>query len=299
MSTSSAISVSKSTLMHASLAHVSPEVRTMDDILLTLSPTSASRKYLPTEILLLIRDHLFMTMTAQLVQQSVVALEAYEHSLTDLLCSDCTAYNLEIYGPDIWQWIISLERARAFRSKLVEAQATRTNVPNPKQFVDREHWLECHLSYKVAASPVIVMGLGDTYSMSSAARPLASSIDIWGLMNSVLREFDCEAVREPEDVMCTLQCVGRGQICPKRNYMQVIPVQQHHKVTQEDLDGLAQVALHRASRDLCLSSEYPEIYNTRRHHISSSAGRLRWSVFQGRGLKVKICQALPLLYFAL
>ena len=206
MSPTHAMSVSRSTLLHASLAYISPEVQALDDIIYTV-PTSASQRLPPTEILLLIRDHLFERITIQLIEQSKVALETYERSVAELLCSDCITYYLDIYGPDVWQWDHFSgacecvppgdrdSRTTAYkspkchnldhRSKLVQG---RTSIPNPRQFVDRQHWLETHLSCQTATLPVKQI-LRHPRSNSSVALPAtsSSSIDVWDVVDFVLQ----------------------------------------------------------------------------------------------------------------
>ena len=130
MSTTLLLNASRSTLMHASLANLTPELLTLDDILQTTTQ-------LPTELLLIIRGHLLCSLSADLIAQSAQTLAAYEQSLISLLCADCASYNTDIYGPNVWDWPWDqfsgpclcrgdiddcLERTKAFTDKVTQLQ---------------------------------------------------------------------------------------------------------------------------------------------------------------------------------
>ncbi|TFK26802.1 hypothetical protein FA15DRAFT_258556 [Coprinopsis marcescibilis] len=85
--------------MHASLAQLTPELLALDDLIHGQCPS-----ILPAELLLLIRTFLLPLITAQLISQSEKSLEAHERSMLSLLCRDCIAYNIDIYGPSAFRW---------------------------------------------------------------------------------------------------------------------------------------------------------------------------------------------------
>ncbi|KAK1220061.1 hypothetical protein PQX77_017187 [Marasmius sp. AFHP31] len=82
-STNPSIATTSTQLMHASLAYLSLETRTLDAIITIAHPPPI----LPTEILLLIH-------------QSHSALHRYFRRL----CTECRSYNEYVYGDDPWVW---------------------------------------------------------------------------------------------------------------------------------------------------------------------------------------------------
>jgi len=311
------ISVSKSTLFHASLAYMSREIQTLDRIISTAY--DSRQPILPTEILLLIRTWLSITVTTHLIQQSSTALEAYEKSLCELLCADCIAYNLDIYGPDIWQWEQfsgacacsqednKIEDPHLYpglhgQDRYYSKTPTNTAILNPKQFVDAEHWLEFYLAREVAFADSYSGHLEPRAASTSGTRaPAGLTGNIWNVINIVLREHNCEAIREPEDKvrmhMHNRIHVGRGQFHTKRDFVQVVPLLVDHvypsnpehehtsnddtmelTTQEEDLNWRAQVVLRRMSRDLCLLHDFKDFCNTRsgRHCVPIITRRLRW-----------------------
>ncbi|KDR85652.1 hypothetical protein GALMADRAFT_132319 [Galerina marginata CBS 339.88] len=319
---------SKFTLMHASLAHLSPEFQAMNNVIHQLSHTTPTCEtiVLPTEVLLLIREWLLPIITVQLIKQSIIALEAYEQSLCNLLCPDCFGYNLDIYGPDIWQWEqfsgacacvppeTDTEDPHGHRTTTDNggrrhyhyiSKATRTTIlVNPKQFVDREHWLESHLSHQAASAfSLDVRFRGHSRLTQSAIPP--PSVDIWDVVTLVLRDFQCEAACGQGDRLRVRNRVGMGHFYAKHDFLKVIPVRCHAsprmgktsshlglEPTQEELDWHAQVILRRASRDLGLSLEYtvPQTFSTRTRHFPVPARRLPPSIssicYEGQGTLV-------------
>jgi hypothetical protein len=269
--THSAILTSRSTLMHASLAHISQELQTMDFII-----QSASNASLPTEILIIIRSWLFPIITAQLLAQSATALLAYEKSLRNLLCPDCVAYNLDIYGPDIWHWeqfsgaCACLEIVEPGRQKHAQIHTSKPNLGmlNPKQFYDSLQWLEHHLSNETALHTI-------KYRHSSPDS--VSLTNIWDIVNDVLREFNCEVNHESD----AYNRIERGQFRNKRDVVQIIPLQHDgldSKKTTEtepetDANWRAYILLRRASRDLGLFLEYPQYFDASRSVASPSTRR--------------------------
>ncbi|KAF5332553.1 hypothetical protein D9611_005086 [Ephemerocybe angulata] len=93
------LDVSRSSLLHASLANLTPELLALDAII-----TTPIRRRLPTELLLIVRGHLLLDLITSLVVESTKALASYEESLISLLCTDCASYNTDIYGASVWEW---------------------------------------------------------------------------------------------------------------------------------------------------------------------------------------------------
>lgn len=90
--------------MYCALAELSPEMQTFDDILDRGCPSSPSTHTLPTEIMLLVREELQLSLIAQAVDLSARALDAYDASVRHSLCGDCLTYNQDVFGDDIWRW---------------------------------------------------------------------------------------------------------------------------------------------------------------------------------------------------
>lgn len=274
--TNSAILTSRSILMHASLAHLSQELQTMDFII-----QNASNASLPTEILIIIRSWLFPIITAQLLVQSATALLAYEKSLRNLLCPDCVAYNLDIYGPDIWHWeqfsgpCACLEIVEPGRQGHAQSHSSKHTTPNlgmlnPKQFYDSLQWLEHHLSNKTVLRATKHRGYRRSTSPDSV-----SMTNIWDIVNDVLLEFNCEINHESD----AYNRIERGQSKNKRDIIQIIPLQHDEfdseKTTETETDAnwRAYILLRRASRDLGLLLEYPQYFDASRSVASPSTRR--------------------------
>ncbi|KAJ7103064.1 hypothetical protein B0H15DRAFT_191685 [Mycena belliarum] len=173
------LTITRSTLMHAALAYVSPELREFDLLAFgTLRKRTVSRSLslssLPPEMLLLIRSHLLPVLIAYFMETSASFLRDYEASLRRLICSQCTFYNEFVYGRDVWMWRLSGPCPCAPHAPL-----TRRLV-NPRQFRDRHHWLEVHLSRQ----SLRFRGLSSQYSTSPSA--------IWDMVTVVLSEFGYE-----------------------------------------------------------------------------------------------------------
>ncbi|KAK1221899.1 hypothetical protein PQX77_015279 [Marasmius sp. AFHP31] len=161
-STSLAIATTSSQLMHASLAYLSLEIRTLDAIIARPPPRHHSI-ILPTEILLSIRSRLLTSLTSYLIHQSHSALQRYE---SRLLCTECRSYNDHIYGDDPWVW-----------------DPCGCLPPTTKtKFIDRREWLENYLSKK---SLRFVKGKGEPRSHHP----------IWRVVGDVLHGFQCTSVR--------------------------------------------------------------------------------------------------------
>lgn len=277
--TNFAILTSGSTLMHASLAHISQELRTMDLII-----QNASNASLPTEILIIIRGWLFPTVTAQLLAQSAAALLAYEKSLRGLLCPDCVAYNLDIYGPDVWHWeqfsgacacleIVEPGRQAHDHGSRGDHLKPSFDIINPKQFYDSFQWLEHHLSNQITL-PVYTTIKHHSYHHSAMVKT-ARLTSIWDVVDNVLREFDCKVNHESDDV----RAYNPGHSKPKRDTVQIIPLQRNLDSTgadETDANWHAYTLLRRASRDLGLLLEYPQSFDASRSVASPFRRRSRW-----------------------
>ncbi|TEB38646.1 hypothetical protein FA13DRAFT_1784952 [Coprinellus micaceus] len=91
---------SSSPLLHTSLAHLTPELIAVEGII----ECPGRRPRLPTELMLIVRTHLIIALSACLAEESNDTLAAYSCSLIALLCSDCTSYNTDIYGGNVFDW---------------------------------------------------------------------------------------------------------------------------------------------------------------------------------------------------
>ncbi|KIM47567.1 hypothetical protein M413DRAFT_203572 [Hebeloma cylindrosporum] len=287
------ITTSKSTLMHACLAYMSPELNAIDYIIRGPYTKSNPRQVtLPTEILLLIRGWLFPTITAHLIKQSMTALAVYEQSLRDLLCADCIAYNVDIYGQDIWQWeqFSGACSCNPGSDNQIPFQHThRTTLRNstrnsrmgrhiisldPQQFVDAEHWLESYL-YQTATL-FEANRRGHEWSVPSGTRS-APPTDIWDVVHSALREYDCEVTGEFNERKRTRNRAGRDQFLVKRKLVQVVPSHFRDKGhPSSDTSWRAEANLRRAGMDLGLLLEHPHPPIIPVKFSPHSTRRLRW-----------------------
>ncbi|KAF8807942.1 hypothetical protein BYT27DRAFT_7256481 [Phlegmacium glaucopus] len=294
--TNSAIVTSRSILMHASLAHTSQELQTMDFIIQDLN--TSTRASLPAEILIIIRGCLFPMITAQLLAQSATALLAYENSLRNLLCPDCVSYNFDIYGPDVWHWeqfsgacacLEIVEPGRQGRVVRGQAQGNgkrtkpnldNTSLLNPKQFHDSLQWLEHHLSNESALRTIKRGGYRHSASSDSVCGRQPALANIWDVVDNVLRAFNCEVNRESDGVRADQ--VERGQFKNTRDTVQIIPFRhdldsEKTTGTETDVNWRTYILLRRASRDLGLLLEYPQPFDASRSIASPFTRRLRWT----------------------
>lgn len=228
----SVLVISPSTLMHASLAYLSIELRTMDSIM-----TSQSSN-LPLEILLLIRAYLVVGVTEILVVRSSSALSRYEKSLRCLLCASCLAYNQDVYGDDVWDWEQFSGACACFAT---EYRSISFHPPtlNPK-FYDRQHWLEFYLSKKALR---LIQNSCSSQSLANDSQV------IWDLVSSVLQNYGCQS-------LCTRH-TSRNPTSSIRNRNEPSSVL---VVPREGLVYAAEescIVLKRVERDLALSVEYP------------------------------------------
>ncbi|KAK0233577.1 hypothetical protein IW262DRAFT_1452105 [Armillaria fumosa] len=228
---------SRSTLMHASLAYLSDEVRTLDSVITSKSPLPSSCSSLlamPTEILLLIRSHLLLAVTTELIDRSASALKRYESSLRVLLCSDCIAYNQDVYGKDIWEWEQFSGACSCVDVATPRIRHRPTTTINPKRFVDRVHWLEHYLSRK------------SLRLLRGRSTPSTSSQDvIWEAVSVVLEHFGCKVV------MGSSRCRRFFPLLRDTNVV-VVPEMECESW------WLTGVTLNRVDRDLGLSLHHPD-----------------------------------------
>lgn len=239
------LTTTRSTLMHAALSHVSPELREFDLIAFGTLRTRTrsfprSLSSMPTEILLLIRSQLLPVLIAHFIAISATFLQRYEASLRRLICPQCTLYTEYVYGPDVWKWNLSGPCSCV-------PNVAHTRRPDPKQFRDRHHWLESYLSRK----SLRFRGLSPQFPPSSAA--------IWDLVTEVLREFGCEAIRmNPSRRGAGMALLSRWD----RQFILVVPLhsaRSSHEIESEAEYCLwsARVLLGRLERDLGLGYTQP------------------------------------------
>jgi hypothetical protein len=200
----SSLSTTRSTIMHASLAYLSPQLQTFNFIIALHSRhgrsfnSKKSILHLPTELLFLIRHHLIAAMTAHLRARSASALKQYEYSLRSVLCEECISYNEDIFGADVWQWThfsgpcgcsTSVRNANTLLKSpppLPHHYHPVPFAPGIHQFTDPNQWLESYLSLeaiKLVGSP----------TLSGPGNP--TTTPIWNLVHNILREFGCEVLR--------------------------------------------------------------------------------------------------------
>ncbi|KAF9015740.1 hypothetical protein BDQ17DRAFT_1341569 [Cyathus striatus] len=230
MSHPPAITASRSRLIHAALAHVSPQVNTLDYIIHTPAHyVSASQHQIP-----------FLP----LLHQSAVALKNYETSVRQLLCADCLAWNQDIYGADIWQWeqfsggCACQDIGTGFQGRFRHPSRRKNAIH------DSSHWLEFYLSCTLLRAA----------GHNDFPIPSPSTSAVWHTVCDVLGFYGCEAL-----------CDGPAN-CPlvldhptSRN---VIIVPLPSEVTRYErertcsggsaADHLSQIILQRVSRDLGL-----------------------------------------------
>ncbi|KAF8921801.1 hypothetical protein CPB85DRAFT_1427157 [Mucidula mucida] len=259
---SSSVITSRSTLMHAALAYLSDEIRTVDQAIVarsTLPTIVISRSQflsLPPELLAIIRSHLLLAITAQLMDRSVSALKRYELTLRVLLCPECIAYNQDVYGKDVWSWEQFSGACgclqRGWRVKNVSVTQPISSTINPKQFIDRFHWLEYYLSRKS------LRFLG-----GRASSPKRSPEIIWDAVSVVLEDFNCKLVLAKER--------RRRLLC--RDVV-VVPRDAGSVSAEEDADEwLNGLTLDRVDRDLGLSVHHANSIEEPLYPLSPSPSR--------------------------
>jgi hypothetical protein len=169
----------RSTLMHAVLVHLSPELNTFDAII------HHATTPLPTEILLHIRLHLLAALITHLRSRSSSALLQYELSLRSVLCPECIAYNEDIFGLDVWQWThFSGPCGCLSRVQNHHTPPSEPTLPWTNRITDSHQWLESYLSCEA-------IKLAGSSSLGSPA----TIPPIWNLVHLVLGEYGCEALR--------------------------------------------------------------------------------------------------------
>ncbi|KIK70531.1 hypothetical protein GYMLUDRAFT_278437 [Collybiopsis luxurians FD-317 M1] len=236
MESESALVISRSTLMHTSLALSSNSLKTLDSIVNSHHKSLTGYSF-PMEILLLIRAYLLVYVTDSLILRSSSALQRYETSLRYLLCPDCRGYNRSVYGGDVWKWeqfsgacTCFATRHRSISSPISlwrrDSQIPVSSSPpalNPRRFVSRQHWLEFYLSMKA-------LRLKQGRRFSDDQQPV-----IWDLVSDVLDIYGCQRVQARD------HCQENVVIVPHGSFF--------------DIEE-ASIALNRIRRDLALSMEY-------------------------------------------
>jgi hypothetical protein len=180
--------VTPPTLIHISLAYISPESRYFDRIIhlhsqrtLRVSvPSRTNIHSLPAELLLLIRASLQLQLADTFQARTARALQAYERSMRDLLCAHCRAYNEEVFGGSVWQWEgfsggCSCDQIGKERDR--RQKPPQSSIPN--EFMDPQHWIEAYLSGRYR---------------HFSARPDTSAVGVWDLVQEVLQTLGCEIV---------------------------------------------------------------------------------------------------------
>ncbi|KAF8079081.1 hypothetical protein FPV67DRAFT_94937 [Lyophyllum atratum] len=261
-----AITTSRSILMHTSLAYLSPEIQTLDSILqdsftgkLNIIP---ARLRIPTELLLIIRNHLLPAVTAHLFERSTQALAQYESFLRKLLCQECLSYYQEVYGPDIWGWeqFTGACSCRVAKDGFDEGFGEHTEKyrdlwSQEQSFPNCSTWLELYLSFE----------------SSRLADYPTSFHSIWDVVSVVLGVYGCQL---------------KDNVTQSSKHRLFLPFQRI-KITVDiptpvtivpatsalpgDARHSAPAILHRADRDLCLSFAYEmglEIWRERSHSRS-------------------------------
>lgn len=184
--------------MHASLACMSPEVLALNAIIRLRSsgmlqvdaPSTASILSIPPEILLAIRGHLLPLVIRDLSATSAEALTAYEAARGAQMCDDCVVYHTHVFGADTWNWppnsICRCRDGTSFSpfSRTPASLAHSRKLSRPKPATPQD-WLEFYLSK--CAKRVLAARHGARASMN---------LNIWDLVASVLREFECGVLRD-------------------------------------------------------------------------------------------------------
>lgn len=107
------MNVSQTFLAHAVLAHLSPEVETLDRITALRSHAAlrtadsgakTTIASIPPELLLHVRSYLVPTVTDDLLTETRTAYADHLLTRARSLCSECLAYNVYVYGPDSLTW---------------------------------------------------------------------------------------------------------------------------------------------------------------------------------------------------
>lgn len=108
--------VSRMYLAHAVLAHLSPELIILDKIISLQScgtlrvAASHAQTFtlvsLPPELLLIVRSHLHRSIISTLISSSAHALSSALIFRAREFCTNCLAYNVDVYGEDVLNWPI-------------------------------------------------------------------------------------------------------------------------------------------------------------------------------------------------
>lgn len=181
--------------MHSVLAYRSSEVETLRRIMITPSEwTDTSISRLPLELLLLIEDFLIPMITRDHITRTISSIRLYEDSVRELLCPECTIYNFEIYGPDIWQWEQVTGACACQKGPMEQDSDGFTSPrPSPQRFSTVLHWLEAHLSHN-ASFLTKTRGLDTSPGLADSedVRPDVPSENIWEIVTAVLHDLGCE-----------------------------------------------------------------------------------------------------------
>jgi len=269
---SPSLSITRSTIMHASLAYTSPELQYFNTIIRLHShqgrsfTATKSIFSLPVELLLHIRVHLMAAMITHLRDRSTCALSQYEHSFRAALCDECIAYNEDIFGADVWQWTHFSGPCGCSTSvknrTILAGSCDITAELGENHFTDASQWMESYLS----SEALLLVGshalLGPTTS------------PIWNLVHLSLREFGCEVLhgKPPStsyqilDIQSTPAGFRRGILArfdQRGKAVLVVPLASALRGAEEasrmtHVEFWRDIILKRVERELGLSFEYPE-----------------------------------------
>ncbi|KAF9055949.1 hypothetical protein BJ165DRAFT_1521909 [Panaeolus papilionaceus] len=284
--------VPRSLLLHSVFAFESHEIRTLDEIIFACNGVQVPCPSLPRELLLVVRSWLIPDLIRLFTEESSTAMRLYQQSLRDLLCTDCIAYNVDIYGPDIWQWDQFTgacacndqpRRSPVFQRRLEYQGYNALPQPNPKQYIDAYHWLESYLTHRAHGLQLNTLSSrGHCRSPSDALSTTSISsvkYDIWGMVCEVLRDYECEAVREIEHgTTASSRCSRTKQTHSKRAVIRIVPLpipiaEEVTGVPDQSSMGVGQhdeeeekwredTLIRRVRRDLGLWMEYTDTFES-------------------------------------
>ncbi|KAL0571973.1 hypothetical protein V5O48_009975 [Marasmius crinis-equi] len=236
--------------MHASLAYLSEEIRTLDTIIAHPRYRSGhTMPILPPEILLLIRGYVLTNVTNHLMAQSHLALQRYENTLRHLLCTECRSYNEYVYGLDLWQWehfsgaCHCVEVQAGYLASSPSSLTIPNSTPslNPKQFIDRQQWLENYLSRK---------SLRFLPRRPREQPTPRSQHSIWSLVRNVLEHFQCTSVHH--EARSGARSDGSSYVCEGSDILIVPDVRSPEEGVLLD-EWSTKLKLRRVERDLALT----------------------------------------------
>lgn len=190
-SPSSGLRVTRLALIHAVLAHISPELTEISRLPLPL----------PTEICLRILSHLHLALSVSLLER----LHNSFHNTLDGLCHSCRTYNFHVYGENISEWPEINVTGGCWCAKIgahVQPEITQDNRLNSEACVDVKFPLPMPDSYPPPYFTFHLLHIAVTYLSTTSASPYtrelhalvtprAGAKEIDALVSKVLRHFHC------------------------------------------------------------------------------------------------------------